>query len=193
MAKWSTNRHPRYGTRTRGRISGRMLALAVLLAASVGIYISKHWPTQSTSTVVGTSYVVDGDTIDISGTRIRLLAIDAPELDQPCSDAQGRSWDCGSVAARELRNHVNEQDLKCESSRQDQYRRVLAICFMPDGSDVNAWMVRQGWAVAFRTTKRYRPEQDEAAAAKRGLWAGAFVMPWEWRDRNRRRAADTGI
>ena len=193
MAKWSTNRHPRYGTRTRGRISGRMLALAVLLAASVGIYISKHWPTQSTSTVVGTSYVIDGDTIDISGTRIRLLAIDAPELEQACSDAQGRSWDCGSVAARELRNHVNEQDLKCESSRQDQYRRVLAICFMPDGSDVNAWMVRQGWAVAFRTTKRYRPEQDEAAAAKRGLWAGAFVMPWEWRDRNRRRASETGI
>ena len=97
------------------------------------------------------------------------------------------------AAARELRNYVNEQDLKCESSRQDQYRRVLAICFMPDGSDLNAWMVRQGWAVAFRTTKRYRPEQDEAAAAKRGLWAGAFVMPWEWRDRNRRRAADTGI
>ena len=193
MAKWATNRHPRYGTRTRGRISGRMLALAVLLAASVGIYISKHWPTQSTSTVVGTSYVIDGDTIDISGTRIRLLAIDAPELEQACSDAQGRSWDCGSVAARELRNHVNEQDLKCESSRQDQYRRVLAICFMPDGSDVNAWMVRQGWAVAFRTTKRYRPEQDEAAAAKRGLWAGAFAMPWEWRDRNRRRAGETGI
>ena len=193
MAKWATNRHPRYGTRTRGRISGRMLALAVLLAASVGIYISKHWPTQSTSTVVGTSYVIDGDTIDISGTRIRLLAIDAPELEQACSDAEGRSWDCGSAAARELRNYVNEQDLKCESSRQDQYRRVLAICFMPDGSDLNAWMVRQGWAVAFRTTKRYRPEQDEAAAAKRGLWAGAFVMPWEWRDRNRRRAADTGI
>src|SRR5258706_561916 len=120
MAKWSTNRHPRYGTRTRGRISGRMLALAVLLAA------------------------------------------------------------------RELRNHVNGHDLKCESSRHDQYNRVLAICFLPDGSDVNAWMVRQGWAVAFRTTKRYRPEQDDAAAAKRGLWAGAFAMPWEWRDRNRR-------
>jgi endonuclease YncB( thermonuclease family) len=193
MAKWATNRHPRYGARNRGRITGRMLALAVLLAASVGFYVMKSRPTQPPSTVAGTSRVIDGDTIDISGTRIRLLAIDAPELEQACSDAQGQPWDCGAVAARELRTHLNGQDLKCESSRQDNFRRVLAICFMPDGSDINAWMVRQGWAVAFRTTKRYRPEQDEAAAAKRGLWAGAFTLPWEWRERNRRRASETGI
>jgi endonuclease YncB( thermonuclease family) len=193
MGRWAANKRPGRGTRVGARIDARTLLLAVLLAACVGFYIYKNWPRQSPSTITGTSHVVDGDTIDIWGTRIRLLAIDAPELDQTCSDAQGRSWPCGSVAARELRNHVNGQELKCESSRLDQYKRVLATCFMPDGSDVNAWMVRQGWALAFRNTRRYRAEQDEAATAKRGLWAGTFTTPWEWRDRNPRRAGDAGM
>jgi endonuclease YncB( thermonuclease family) len=193
MAKWATNRHSRYRARSGARIGTSALLLALLLAGSVGFYIHKHWHTQLLPTIAGTSYVVDGDTIDIQGTRIRLTAIDAPELDQTCSDADGRSWACGSAAARELRNHVNGQELKCESSRYDQYKRVLAICFLPDGSDVNAWMVRQGWALAFRSTRRYRAEQDEAATARRGLWAGAFTPPWEWRERHTRRTGEAGI
>jgi endonuclease YncB( thermonuclease family) len=169
-----------------------VLVVVMLLAASAGLYIYKQRPTPSPSTIVGTSYVVDGDTIDIWGTRIRLLAIDAPELEQMCNDAEGQSWACGSVAASELRNHLNGHALTCESSRIDQFKRALAVCFLPDGSDVNAWMVRQGWAVAFRTARRYRAEHDEAAAARRGLWAGSFTLPWEWRDRNPRRA-ETGV
>src|SRR3954469_15416440 len=161
MGRWPANRRPWAGTRSGVRIDGRALLVLVLLAASVGFYIHKYWSHQSA--IAGTSYVIDGDTIDVWGTRIRLTAIDAPELDQTCSDAEGRSWACGSAAARELRNHVNGQELKCQWSRYDQYKRVLATCFLPDGSDVNAWMVRQGWALAFRNTRRYRAEQDEAA------------------------------
>jgi endonuclease YncB( thermonuclease family) len=48
-------------------------------------------------------------------------------------------------------------------------------------------MVQQGWALAFRSTKRYRAQQDEAEAAKRGLWAGTFELPWEWRDEHPRK------
>jgi len=186
MSKWTNNRRPRFGAPRRVRIDARLLVLALVLTASVGVYVLRHWPTQSIPAIVGTAHVIDGDTIDIWGTRIRLIAIDAPELDQTCSDAGGRSWACGSAAARELRNHVNGHELKCESSRYDQFKRVLAICFLPDGSDINAWMVREGWALAFRSAKRYRPQQDEAAATRRGLWAGTFATPWEWRERNRR-------
>jgi endonuclease YncB( thermonuclease family) len=193
MTNWDANRRPRCGTRVGASMGARALLLAVLLAACVGVYVHKHWPGQSPSTITGASYVVDGDTIDIWGTRIRLIAIDAPELDQKCNDAEGRPWACGSVAARELRNHIGGRELKCEASRLDQYKRVLAVCFLPDGSDVNGWMVRQGWALAFRSTRRYRAEHEDAASAKRGLWAGTFAAPWEWRERNPRRAGDVGM
>src|SRR6266436_5078179 len=79
MGRWAANKRPGRGTRVGARIDARALLLAVLLAACVGFYIYKHWPRQSPSTITGTSHVVDGDTIDIWGTRIRLLAIDAPE------------------------------------------------------------------------------------------------------------------
>ena len=56
-----------------------------------------------------------------------------------------------------------------------------------------AEMKQQGWAIAFRATTRYRAENDEAAAAKRGVWAGTFMVPWEWRERNPRRPGNAGI
>ena len=183
MARWA----PRQRARPGARFNTRSLIVAVLLAGSIGFYIYKHWHAPTLTTIIGSSRVIDGDTIDIWSTRIRLEAIDAPELDQTCDDSDGRPWSCGSVAARELRRHVNGHELKCEPSRYDQFKRVLAICFRPDGSDVNAWMVRQGWALAFRSTTRYRAAQDEAAAAKRGLWAGGFITPWDWRQREARR------
>jgi len=57
----------------------------------------------------------------------------------------------------------------------------LSLPVFPDGSDVNAWMVRQGWALASGFVKVYESEQAEAEAAKRGLWDGSFVPPWRWR------------
>jgi endonuclease YncB( thermonuclease family) len=193
MAKWAANRRSGYGTRIGARSGVGALVLTVLLVGSIGFYFYKHWPRQVLSTITGLSHVIDGDTIDIAGTRIRLLAIDAPELEQKCRDAERRSWDCGSAAARALRDHIDGQELKCESSRLDRFKRVLAICFLPDGSDVNAWMVRQGWAVAFRTTKQYRAQHDEAEAAKRGIWAGSFMTPWKWREGHPPRSGDAGI
>jgi endonuclease YncB( thermonuclease family) len=180
MAGWAARRRT-------GHRDARPLILVVLLVGSIAIYAYQRRHPPTLTTVVGTSHVIDGDTIDIRSTRIRLEAIDAPELDQACTDPQGRSWPCGSAAARELRQHVSGQELRCEPSRFDQYKRVLAICFLADGVDVNAWMVRQGWALAFRSTTRYRAEQAEAAAAKRGLWAGTFMPPWEWRQHETRR------
>jgi endonuclease YncB( thermonuclease family) len=175
--------------RQRGSVSkrdqSRALAFVALLAVSVGGYVYKQQHRHSDpalTTTIGSPRVVDGDTIEMSGTRIRLEAIDAPELHQSCHDANGRVWPCGSVAARELRTVINGREVRCEPSHLDQYRRVLAICYGPDGTDINAWMVRQGWALAFRNSTRYRSEQREAETAKRGLWAGTFTRPWEWRD-----------
>ena len=67
----------------------------------------------------------------------------------------------------------------------DRYRRVLAVCAMPDGSDLNGWLVQQGWALAYGYSSLYRSQEAEAHAAKRGIWAGSFIPPWEWRHRRR--------
>jgi endonuclease YncB( thermonuclease family) len=124
------------------------------------------------------------DTIDIAGVRIRLEGIDAPESGQACADADGRKWLCGHAATHALIEHIGGWQLRCESSGFDRYRRVLAVCALPDGSDVNAWLVQQGWAMAYGYSSPYRTEEAEAHAAKRGIWAGSFMPPWEWRRRH---------
>jgi endonuclease YncB( thermonuclease family) len=60
---------------------------------------------------------------------------------------------------------------------------VLAICSLPDGTDINAWMVQQGWAVASGFAPSYYAEQTAAQSGKRGIWSGSFVPPRQWRQR----------
>ena len=75
--------------------------------------------------------------------------------------------------------------VRCEPKGYDRYRRVIAVCFK-GGTNLNAWMVQQGWAVAFRKYGiDYIPQEDEARLARRGMWVGTFEMPWDWRARNR--------
>jgi hypothetical protein len=74
----------------------------------------------------------------------------------------------------------------CDKRATDRYQRVIALCKLPAGTDVNEWLVRQGWTLATGFIKTYRSEQDEAEAAKRGIWAGSFTLPWKWRQEHSR-------
>jgi endonuclease YncB( thermonuclease family) len=168
----------------------RPVGAAPLIVALVGALVilalqpvSERSAVEVHGDIVGKARVIDGDTIDVSGYRIRLQGIDAPESNQACTDAGHRAYPCGRIATRELIEHLAGQPLKCASSGLDRYRRVLATCALPDGSDVNAWMVQQGWAVAYYTGT-YRSEEAAAHAAKRGIWAGSFMVPSEWRHRH---------
>jgi endonuclease YncB( thermonuclease family) len=158
-----------------------LLIGAAVLMVLLGLYAYKSWKTPSLAPIVGAAWVADGDTVEISGARIRLVGIDAPELDQTCADDKGQTWSCGRAASRELRAYVRGRELKCQPKGYDQHERVLAICFLPDGSDLSAWIVRQGWALASGRGDIYQSEQEQAKAAKRGIWAGTFRPPREWR------------
>ena len=153
----------------------------ILIAGVLGFYVYKHWNTPPLPAIVGKAWVIDGDTINITGTHIRLDGIDAPESDQPCTDAKGAIWPCGRSATSELRAHIRGEELTCRRKALDKYQRVIAVCTLPDGSDINAWMVREGWAVAYGFANTYESEEAQARAAKRGIWAGSFVMPSQWR------------
>jgi endonuclease YncB( thermonuclease family) len=133
----------------------------------------------------GVPQIVDADTVYEGTTKIRLSGIDAPETDQICLDAAGKAWNCGIEATEKLRAFVREQSWTCELTGQDVYRRSLGSCTVA-GEDVSSWLVRNGWALAFRRySMTYVADEDIARQQKRGLWSGAFIAPWEWRHRSK--------
>jgi endonuclease YncB( thermonuclease family) len=180
MSEWAYKR----GVRRILGIDLRLIPALVLMAGLLFYYAHyRHSERVPLAPVNGYARVVDGDSIEIAGVRIRLDGVDAPELDQSCTDANGRAWSCGMTAADALRRHLRGRELRCEPSGRDQFRRTIAVCAFPDGSDVNAWLVRQGWALASGRSGDYRSEQNEAQAGRRGIWAGTFTPPKEWRQR----------
>jgi len=136
-------------------------------------------------TVAGTAWITDGDTLRINGQRIRLHGIDAPETDQRCTDSVGAWWRCGGQAGRELSRKISGRNVSCRGDEHDRYGRLIAVCTV-GGESLNAWMVRQGWAVAYtRYSLRYLPDELVARAARRGIWAGGFTAPEDWRRQRR--------
>lgn len=134
-------------------------------------------------TLTGEARIIDGDTIDVAGTRIRLEGIDAPEDGQLCISGKQSLYNCGALASATLDAKIGGVAVRCEGSRQDRYGRLLATCFS-EGININAWLVEEGWAVAFvRYSRAYLGEEERARAGLRGMWRGAFVAPWDWRHR----------
>jgi endonuclease YncB( thermonuclease family) len=128
----------------------------------------------------GIASVIDGDTLDLHGKRIRLHGIDAPESRQSCS-REGQSWRCGQQASLALSDHIASRTLRCEQRDIDRYKRIVAVCYM-GAEDVNAWLVRSGWAMAYRQySKDYIAVEMEARTAHVGIWTGEVQPPWEWR------------
>jgi endonuclease YncB( thermonuclease family) len=139
----------------------------------------------SAADLAGVPRVVDGDTVIIGDTRIRLEGIDAPETDQFCLDADGKKWTCGISARNALDKHVAGRSVVCADKGRDRYGRTLAVCSI-GAEDLNAWMVQEGLALAYiQYSNAYVREEAESRAARRGLWAGAFIAPWEWRHRDK--------
>ena len=130
--------------------------------------------------ITGQPRVTDGDTLSIDGQRIRLHGIDAPERQQPCY-RDGKLWRCGKAAASALAGKIDRRPVTCEERDRDRYGRIVAVCYVGD-EDLNAWMVLQGLAVAYRRySLDYVDQETDAQLARRGVWATRFVLPWEWR------------
>jgi len=133
--------------------------------------------------LIGIASVVDGDTIEIHGQRIRLNGIDAPESRQLCVDAGGKKYRCGQKAALALADFLDaHRPTSCVEVDRDRYRRAVAVC-TADGQDIAEWMVRQGHALDWPrySDGAYVSAEHEARTAERGMWAGTFARPWEWR------------
>lgn len=131
--------------------------------------------------LTGPARVIDGDTIEVAGRHVRLEGIDAPELAQTCGRAFIGTWPCGTAAAAALETMIGGAPVTCESRGLDKYGRTLGICFVA-GRDINAEMVRQGYAWAFvKYSSSYVQQEAEARALRVGIWQGKAEPAWEFR------------
>ena len=171
-----------YATR---QLAAVLLALGLASSLTlIGRSDAQPRPNTATSllpSITGRATVIDGDTIDVAGLRIRLEGIDAPESSQTCLTAAGQVWPCGSVATRELGRLMAGRDVSCENRGLDKYGRTLGICSV--GSlDINAEMVRQGWAWAFvKYSQAYVAVEEQARGNRAGIWQGQAVPAWDFR------------
>jgi len=150
------------------------------------------WAPQSWATdLTGRASVIDGDTIDIHGQRIRGHGIDAPESSQTCQRANGQTYRCGQEAALFLSNRIGTKTVRCEQKDKDRYGRIVAVCYLGT-EDLNRLMVQTGHAMAYRQySKDYVTDEDRARAQKVGIWQGAFTPPWDYRRSGNRTASPT--
>jgi endonuclease YncB( thermonuclease family) len=135
--------------------------------------------------VTGIARVIDGDSLEIAGVRVRLHGIDAPERDQDCRDAGGKSYSCGRASMRALTAAIAGRSVACTPVQVDQYNRDVALCTVDD-ADLGEAMVRGGHALDYarHSRGRYAAAEREARAARRGLWAGTFETPATWRQQH---------
>lgn len=138
--------------------------------------------------IIGPARVVDGDSIVVAGQMVRLEGLDAPEWDQVCHRGEPpRRYRCGLEATEALRDLIADRPVTCRGAVQpnggvtDRYGRLLGFCSV-GGVEINAWLVENGHALAFfRYSDRYIAHETVARDARRGVWAGPHMPPWEWR------------
>ena len=120
--------------------------------------------------------VVDGDSLEMDGNRIRLDGIDAPEFFQTCETAYGETYDCGQEATEFLRSFIADKQIRCDcDDHPDKYNRLICECFA-DKTSLNQEMVRQGWARVYRS-KKYIDDENFAEENLSGIWQGRHMRP----------------
>jgi endonuclease YncB( thermonuclease family) len=166
------------------RVPFPLWLVALALAVASLIPFTSQLSAKPAPLVAGRATVIDGDTLEIEGRRIRLEGIDAPEAAQTCGGGWFGTWKCGVAATAQLRWLVGGRRVECESVGTDKYGRMLGLC-TADNRDVNAEMVRTGHAWAFvKYSKRYEAIESEARKQRVGIWKGEAEAPWAYRERH---------
>jgi endonuclease YncB( thermonuclease family) len=159
------------------RLSVLALSIAILLASGGVLYLLRGVPQRD---ITGAAEAIDGDSLRLAGEEMRLKGIDAPEFAQTCQVSR-QTVECGRESRAALRKLLRSGLVTCIGSERDRFGRLLVSCRVR-GVDINAAMVRDGYAIAFGGFER---EEAEAKAAYRGIWAGEFERPQDWRRRHR--------
>lgn len=175
MGGWE--KAPEYGS--GGGVLSWVGTIALFALVSFGLFACMTAARGQPSDLVGTASVIDGDTIEIHGTHVRLSGIDSPE----------RGSHCGQVnvyqrAALALSEHIGQRPVSCRVSGTDRYGRAVAACSV-GGGDLGDYMVEQGWARDWPRYSHgaYADEEQSARRSHRGLW-GMQCPADLWGDRD---------
>lgn len=153
----------------------RILAIGFLLLL-LGIIAA---PTQA-QIMYGNPEVIDGDTLDFGGERVRLFGIDAPEKAQTCT-RNGETWSCGEDAKAILQALVVNNRVSCRQRDTDKYGRSVSICSV-GRLDLSDAIARAGYAVALEQfAADYLSAVEVARSARLGIWSGEFQIPADFR------------
>lgn len=163
-----------------------MRTLSILIAAAIATVIvvahASAQPRKQRPEIIGVPSVIDGDSIDIRGTNHRLWGIDAPESGQFCGSQR-----MGQRSANALSAIIAGRTLRCQDRGSGGWGRRVLHCTAA-GEDIQARMVREGWAYAFsKYSHDYEPQQVEARRANLGVWAAGCQSPSEWRAERRKK------
>ncbi|HXG78288.1 MAG TPA: thermonuclease family protein [Methyloceanibacter sp.] len=165
---------------------GKIIALVLVLL--IALLIERYCTVEIPPFGPGAKIVsLDGDTIRAgNGAEYRLFGIDAPELKQACTEADGKSWLCGRAAKAKLTTFLNRGNVDCDPRAEDRFGRIVAVCRAEGVPDIGEAMVRDGYAIDLGgpAGHPYREAEAEAKAAKRGIWRGSFELPSAWRAAN---------
>jgi len=132
--------------------------------------------------IVGHSKVMDHDAIEVTGQRILIYGIDAPESVQTC--VAGAEWRYGNEATAAGARMIQTDCEHCSERDRDQYRRVVAVCHMSGSYNPNmsAEMARDGRTMAYCLYPNdYVKQEHEAPTAHGRIWRGTPVALWDWR------------
>lgn len=161
--------------------------LTFLVIAAVAAFLIDEWvdPPRIISSSNANIIVADGDSFALGTQKIRLDGIDAPEYRQSCTDPSSVLWECGKAARASLEQMLRQPGLTCKTDATDQYGRLIAVCSTSSIADIGAAQVKAGMAITheYFGVRTYPDEEDSAKELKRGIWAGSFVRPSEWREK----------
>lgn len=124
--------------------------------------------------------VIDGDTLDLEGVKVRLKGIDAPEIKQLCRKDKN-IFNCGELAKRSLEALILDKVVSCNKSSIDKYGRYISYCTNGDKS-LNHEMIKHGLAYTYMNHNAILALSEyKACFMQSGLWSGKFDKPWKWR------------
>ncbi len=162
-----------------------VLFLALLAAAPIAAL------TRGAGQVSGIGHVIDGDTLDVGDTRVRLAVVDAPERGQTC-DLNGKTMGCGEAARFALQAMAEGRQVTCEAGPALTYGRVVGFCRV-GGEVLNLALLETGLGIVATQYLAEWPDhaaamvaaEARAQAARRGLWGMHAFSPAAWRAANR--------
>lgn len=161
---------------------GLVLGIAEQIWLELRLWFARkmaRWRGQSDRVFAGPANVIDGDTIEVGGFKVRIHGVDALEWTQPFVNRYGvEIQEYGRRIAEELRLFLRGRIVKCRRIDIDRHGRLVCVC-RANGIDLGRWLIQKGYAVA--RGRRYESAEMAARRKQVGIWAGSFDDPKDWR------------